>query len=177
MSLLLQATTDPFAQKPLDIVALVQVTFTGLALLISAVGGVYAAVAATRAKRAEEASKANMQNIDRVQDNVKMIERNTNSMTTEIARLSRKEGSVEGERRGVAAGEEVARILAEGRRQGAEEERAKATAVPMPLAPVGGPVPVTDDRVAVATESMADDTKRIADAAVAAVPTDPEKSK
>lgn len=164
MSLLLQAAAADLAAKPLDVVALVQVTFTGLALLVSAIGGVYAAVAANRAKRAEEASKANSTNIDKVQDNVKLIERNTNSMTSEIARLARKEGSVEGERKGVAAGQETARVFAEGQRQGAENERASAQA----NASAGGPISPAVEPVAVKDEVTAAAVKRVGDVIEAA---------
>lgn len=92
---------------PLDIVELVKVTLTGIAAILSAFGVIYAAVAAARAKRAELATKVNNETILKVQDNVKLVERNTNSMTEKIALLASKAGEVIGEAKATAAGLET----------------------------------------------------------------------
>lgn len=158
--MLLQAAD---AVKPLDVVALVQVSFTGLALLISAIGGIYAAVAAASAKRAEAVSLGNKATIE-------LVERNTNSMTKEIAQLNRKEGSLEGERKGKLAAELLAEALAEGQRQGREmaREEAKAGALHGMVAPVSVPVPVIDEKLVDAITSHTAVVETVVAAAAAA---------
>lgn len=150
---------------PLDIVELVKVTLTGIATILSAIGMIYAAVAAARAHRAELATKVNNETILKVQDNVKLVERNTNSMTAKIEQLATKAGEVIGEAKGIAAGQHDARTFAEGIRQGREQAG-------NPLASASGdtPVPVVDDvagaaavKSAAALESLASSAKKTAE--------------
>ena len=102
---------------PLDIVALVQAVFTGIAAL----GGVFATVYAIYAKRSADVATAE---IAKVKDNVVLIERNTNSLTKELAALAKKEGEQIGKDRQIAKEKADAATLAEGQRQGAQTERA-----------------------------------------------------
>lgn len=160
---------------PIDVVALTQAIFTGIA----AVGGVFATIysllAASRAKRAEIAAAAAVAAsasaataISKVKDTVELVERNTNSLTTQIAAAARLAGLHEGEAKGVRAGEDIARTLAEGQKQGAETERASAQANSglSTVMPSGtSPIPVADERTATAAERSATATERVATAA------------
>lgn len=154
---------------PIDLIELIKALFYGVALVCTPLATVYSIVSANRAKRAEQQSKQNSQNIGRVVDNVALIERNTNSMTSEIARLSREKGEVEGERIGVLAGEKKARELAEGQRQGRDDRRSDIghhLPLHVPHRPVvEQPLPVADARTADAAERSAAATERVADAA------------
>lgn len=138
--------------QPIDVVALVQAIFTGLAAVLSALAGIYAIIAANRAKRAETVSTANA-NV------IRQVEINTNSMTTQIAALSRREGVVEGMERGVA----TAAVLARGQKEGREQTAGEAALRVERSAEE--PVPVADDRTAVAAERSATATERVAAAA------------
>lgn len=143
--------------KELDVVALVNVVLTGIALIIGAISGGIAAYAALRAGQAEKASRATSVDLGLVKIDVAKIEQNTNSMTAEIARLAK----MEGERVGQLAGEAMARTLLEGQRQG----RAQFKGAIQPPPSESSPLPVADDRVAVATEANTVATERIAAAA------------
>lgn len=61
----------------------------------------------------------------------------------------------EGERKGKQAGEDMAAVLAEGQRQGREERGIRSN---------GEPLPVADDRTAIAAERSATATERVATA-------------
>lgn len=160
---------------PIDLVELIKAVFFGIASICFPLATIYSVVAANRAKRAELQSTANSTSITKVNDNVALIERNTNSMTSEIARLSREKGATEGERVGVLAGEKKAQELAEGQRQGRDHERASGgqSYHAPPQAPphvphrsvVEPPLPVADARTADAAERSAAATERVADAA------------
>lgn len=160
---------------PIDLVELIKALFFGVALVCTPLATVYSIVSANRARRAETNSRTNSDSIGKVIDNVALIERNTNSMTSEIARLSREKGATEGERVGVLAGEKKAQELAEGQRQGRDHERASggqsyhAPPQASPHVPhrsvVEPPLPVADARTADAAERSAAATERVADAA------------
>lgn len=154
---------------PIDVVALVQAIFTGIAAVGSVFATIYSLRAADRAKRAELLSASNAAVISKVKDTVDLVERNTNSLTTQIAAASRLAGMHEGEAKGRLAGEDAARTLAEGQKQGAEIERASVAAATITLQPVAIahaalPVPVVDDRAAAIAERSVAATERIADA-------------
>lgn len=148
---------------PIDVVALVQAVFTGIAAL----GGVFATVYAIMAKiKTDNVALAQIE----LNKALMLIERNTNSMTSTIKELATKAGIVEGAAREKTTGQETAATLAEGRKLGKEEERASMVASGVvtnaTLAVAAGkqPVPVADDRTAAASERVADATERSADA-------------
>jgi hypothetical protein len=114
---------------PIDVVALVQAIFSGAAAIAGAFAAVYSVVAAQRAKRAELATVENAIGIAKVHDTVALVERNTDSLTTQLQASSRLAGLKEGEARGQLAGEATARTLLEGQRQGGEKARADASEV------------------------------------------------
>lgn len=143
------------ATQPIDVVALVQAIFTGLAALLSAIAGIYAIIAANRARRAEVVSLDNSKIIAQV-------ETNTNSMTTRIEAMARKAGVEEGVARGIVTASAVAEGLARGQREGREQNTALSEAV---SAKQNAPVAVADDRTAVAAERSAAATERVAAAA------------
>lgn len=122
---------------PIDVVALVQAVFTGLAALMSAGSLIWAALAAARSKRAEDSSKLNSASLGKVVSQVDLVERNTNSITTRLEALARKEGIQIGIDQQVAAGNLAAASLVEGQRQGAKQERdsvaAAAASAPAPV--------------------------------------------
>lgn len=87
----------------------------------------------------------------RANQKIAKVEHATNSMKDELVASA----LAKGERKGVEAGERDARVRAEGQREGVEIARAGAQASMPILGPSETPVPVTDDRVAVATETLA----------------------
>lgn len=151
-----QAPTTPLPVAdivPLNIVELVTAVFTGIA----AVGGIFVSIflpiLANRQKRTEaanmamalELTKAQVAldatkleimraqiELSKVKDTVVLVERNTNSMTSTIKELADKAGIAKGKAEEKLKGEETAKTLAEGQRQGMEQERASA------IAAVGG---------------------------------------
>lgn len=161
---------------PIDLIELVKVIFYGVATLCVPLATVYIMLAAARTKRAEEAAIAVKADLSKVRDNVELIERNTNSLSTRMADLARKNGIVEGVQQGIQRGVEAAQQLAEGQRRGIEIERASVAAQapttaissPPPAAELKGhvgqdQVPVKDDRVAAATERIARATEKSVD--------------
>lgn len=138
---------------PGEWIELTKVVFTGLGAVLGGVAAVYAVIGAKRAERAVATSAANGANIA-------LIERNTNSMTTRIEQLARKEGEVIGEAKGTRRGEATAATLAEGQRQGRELASNQLSS-----APGDAPVPVVDDKVAEAIKQSAMATEHVAAAA------------
>lgn len=138
---------------PIDVVALVTAVFAGIGTVGALLVSIFLPIMASRQKRAETAAAAARETLalelaksqvalnetrleimraqvelERVKDNVVLIERNTNSLTKEIAALSKKEGET------IGIAKEKARLAAEtvtfeeGRREGAETERASVAA-------------------------------------------------
>lgn len=155
-------SVDPMRYtQPIDVVALVQAIFTGLAALLGAVASIYAIVAASSAKRAETISRDNSAII-------KQVEINTNSMTTQIGALSKKAGIEEGVKRGEETAGLVAESLARGQREGraqANESASLGASLVSHSTTEKPPVPVADERVADAAERSATATERVAAAA------------
>lgn len=89
---------------PIDVVALVQAVFTGVAAVGGVFATIYSLIAANRAKQAAAAVHA-------VNDTMKMVEQNTNSITEQLTTAARKEGLQEGETKGRLAGVEIAKEL------------------------------------------------------------------
>lgn len=157
-------------------------TLLGIAILnaFTAAIGIFAVY---YAKQSQVATVKNKESID-------LIERNTNSLSTRMADLARKNGIVEGVQQGRQYGVEQAASLAEGQRRGIEMERASVAAqvpvvpvavvpVPSPLGDSGsrekGPVLVEDEAAATIAKAIAEATavsaaatseinKRVADA-------------
>lgn len=152
---------------------LIKTIFYGVGSLCIPLATVYVMIGAARAKRAEVATVAVASTVadvsvdlGKIKDDVKLLEINTNSMTSTIAALSEKAGIVKGEAKEKATGERVAEAL----RQGAEQERA-AVAAAAPVAAVEAkpgagkpPLPVADERTAGAAERVASATERVANA-------------
>lgn len=135
------------------------INFTGLAAVIASIGTVYAIVAANRAKEAANIIKQ----VEAVSVSnaaiIEQVKQNTDGLTTKIAELSHKEGVRVGVEREALAGEKTAQALAQGQREGREQAAASE-------APAAGkmPLPVADDRTAVAAERSATATERVATA-------------
>lgn len=132
---------------PIDVVALVQAIFTGVA----AVGGVFATVYAIWAKRSADAAAA------KSAENAAQIK----AVATQIDGLlvDRDKAKVkEGEAAEKIKGAETAATLAEGRQLGMDEARAASGGADKP------PLPVADDRTATGVERAADAQERAADA-------------
>lgn len=89
---------------PIDVVALVQAVFTGIAAVGGMFATVYSLIAANRAKQATSAVHA-------VNETMKLVEQNTNSITEQLTTAARKEGLQEGETKGRLAGVEIAKEL------------------------------------------------------------------
>lgn len=157
---------------PLDIVALTQVVFTGLAACGGVFATIYLPIVNGRQKRTELALvETNLKlvqaqlELSRVRDNVVLIERNTNSLTKQIADLSQTKGEQIGKEKERARIAQEAVTLAEGQRQGVESERASAASTStQTLQPGKKPIDVADDRTAKAAERSANAQERTADA-------------
>lgn len=93
------------------------------------------AFAAWQAWQAKRVSASNATDIGKVQANVTLIERNTNSISTRNEAIAKALGVHEGIATGRAQGAAEAAMLAEGQRQGVESERSSVAAA-NPVEPV-----------------------------------------
>lgn len=186
---------------PIDIVALVTALFAGITTVASIIflpimawrqkraelAAAASAIEAAKAQAAMALELAKSQTaleqtkleimraqveLSHVKETVSLVERNTNSMTSTIKELAGKAGIAEGVALQRVKGEETAKTLAEGQRQGMEIAAAVAAAAagaPTPAAPAHAgekpPLPVADDKTATAAERSADAQERTAEAA------------
>lgn len=143
------------AWSPAEVIELVKVVFYGIAIVCVPAATFFTMISAARAKRSEEASLRNANSIKSVSDDLKLLEKNTNSISERNEAIAKKLGITEG----------------------IEQERASVLAhatnsQPQVIGHNSPPLPVADDRTAaaaeqtaVAAERSAAATERVADAA------------
>lgn len=118
---------------------------------------------------ARQAKKVSMEvktDLGTVKEDVKLLERNTNSISSRNEEIARRLGISEGEEKQKLVGAETAATLAQGQSEGRDNERAAAAVRSGPSAADGKqPLPVTDERATAVAESTAEAVKATAEAA------------
>lgn len=161
-----EAQTNLGAWSPDDIVKIVNAIFSNLGTLLTAIIGGYVLVINSRQKRTEERAEKNSIKIGEVQSDMKLVERNTNSMTATVERLAKKEGEGIGADKATAIAEELARTLAQGQREGRETASGaianQSNNSPAPV--IDETVTAAVDKVSEAIENSAKATEHVAKA-------------
>lgn len=101
-------------------------------VLVAAIGALGSIAAAVIAAWAAVQSAANGRKLTDLVPTVALLEKNTNSMTTEIARLAKKEGEQIGELRGAKTATDLGNARAEALKEGQAQPQTPAPAPAKP---------------------------------------------
>lgn len=120
---------------PIDIVELTKAIFSGIAALGGIFVTIYLPILSARQKRAEVAQQQQAASLLKVKDNMELIERNTNSISTRNEEIAKQLGMEQGAKKERQAAEVVAAKVAEARREGADTALASVAATAAAVAP------------------------------------------
>lgn len=125
---------------------MLRITFFVVAIICLPLAMIFIMIIASRTKHAGDASRRNSASLEKIGDNIEILEKNTNSISERNQAIAMKLGITEG------IAQERASVLANATPNGLSKM-------------VASPVPVADDRTATATEQTAEAAKETAVAA------------